>query len=63
VLHHKESQRRQYGLGDRARELGFQQVEVIDGDLGLTGSRLVERPGPASGCRSMQRRSGCGLLY
>jgi hypothetical protein len=23
VLHHQESQRRQYGLVDRARELGF----------------------------------------
>ena len=27
VLHHQESQRRQYGLVDRARELGFQQVD------------------------------------
>ena len=34
VLHHQESQRRQYGLGDRARELGFREVEVIDEDLG-----------------------------
>jgi DNA invertase Pin-like site-specific DNA recombinase len=38
VLHHQESQRRQYGLVDRARELGFQQVTVIDEDLGRTGS-------------------------
>src|SRR4051812_22029567 len=45
VLHHQESQRRQYGLVDRARELGFQQVTVIDEDLGRTGSGLVERPG------------------
>jgi excisionase family DNA binding protein len=45
VLHHQESQRRQYGLVDRARELGFQQVVVIDEDLGRTGSGYVERPG------------------
>jgi Resolvase, N terminal domain len=45
VLHHQESQRRQYGLVDRARDLGFQQVIVIDEDLGRTGSGLVERPG------------------
>src|SRR5947207_4756371 len=45
VLHHQESQRRQYGLGDRARELGFHQVDVVDEDLGRTGSGLVERPG------------------
>jgi excisionase family DNA binding protein len=45
VLHHQESQRRQYGLVDRARELGFQQVTVIDEDLGRTGSGFVERPG------------------
>lgn len=45
VLHHQESQRRQYGLVDRARDLGFQQVIVIDEDLGRTGSGCVERPG------------------
>jgi excisionase family DNA binding protein len=45
MLHHQESQRRQYGLVDRARELGFQQVTVIDEDLGRTGSGFVERPG------------------
>src|SRR6266852_6956739 len=45
MLHHQESQRRQYGLVDRARELGFQQVTVIDEDLGGPGSGFVERPG------------------
>ena len=34
VLHHLESQRRQYGLVDRARELGFDDVITIDEDLG-----------------------------
>jgi excisionase family DNA binding protein len=45
VLHHQESQRRQYGLVERARELGFQRVTAIDEDLGRTGSGFVERPG------------------
>jgi DNA invertase Pin-like site-specific DNA recombinase len=45
VLHHQESKRLQYGLVDRARALGFQRVDVIDEDLGRTGSGLVERPG------------------
>jgi DNA invertase Pin-like site-specific DNA recombinase len=45
VIHNQESQRRQYGLADHARGLGFQQVEVIDDDLGRSGSGQVERPG------------------
>lgn len=45
VTNNQESQRRQYGLADRARELGFRDVEVIDEDLGRSGSGLVERPG------------------
>ena len=45
VLHNQESQRRQYGLAEHARQLGFPQVEVIDEDLGRSGSGQVERPG------------------
>lgn len=30
LIHNQESQRRQYGLVDRARELGFSEVTVID---------------------------------
>lgn len=44
VLHHQESQRRQYGLQDRARQLGWQDVTVIDDDLGRSGSG-IGRPG------------------
>lgn len=40
-----ESQRRQYALVDRAKELGFADVQVIDDDLGRSGSGLAERPG------------------
>ena len=45
VIHNRESQRRQYGLADHARELGFQEVIVIDEDLGRSGSGLIARPG------------------
>ena len=45
VLHHREGQQRQYDLAQRARDLGFSQVVVIDDDLGRSGSGLHERPG------------------
>ena len=44
LVHNLESQRRQYGLADRARKLGWTAVEVIDEDLGRSGSG-VARPG------------------
>lgn len=45
VLHHQESQRLQRGLMERARQLGFADVRVIDDDLGRSGDGRVERPG------------------
>src|SRR5208337_2139529 len=39
-----ESQRRQYGLAERARQLGWARVEVIDDDLGRSAGG-VNRPG------------------
>lgn len=45
VIHNQESQRLQYGLVERAQELGFPEVSVIDEDLGRSGSGWVERPG------------------
>jgi DNA invertase Pin-like site-specific DNA recombinase len=44
VQHNLESQRRQYGLVDRARALGWQDVDVIDDDLGISGGG-TRRPG------------------
>jgi excisionase family DNA binding protein len=44
VAHNLESQRRQYGLADRARSLGWQTVEVIDDDLGRSAGG-IRRPG------------------
>ena len=40
-----ESQRRQYGLAQRARELGFADVLIIDEDLGRSASGTQARPG------------------
>ena len=45
VANNLESRRRQYGLADHARRLGFQQVAIIDEDLGRSGSGQVDRPG------------------
>lgn len=45
VANNLESQRRQYALADQARQLGFQRVEIIDEDLGRSGSGQVDRPG------------------
>jgi DNA invertase Pin-like site-specific DNA recombinase len=44
LLHNPESRRRQYGLADRARQLGWTRVEVIDDDLGRSGDGTA-RPG------------------
>ena len=44
VQNNLESQRRQYALVDRARALGWQDIEVIDDDLGISGSG-TPRPG------------------
>jgi hypothetical protein len=45
VRHNLESSRRQYALQERARELGFAEVVVIDEDLGISGTGHQERPG------------------
>src|SRR5215813_10182536 len=45
VRFHLEGQKRQYGLAERARQLGFHEVVVIDEDLGRSGSGQQERPG------------------
>src|ERR1700684_2399322 len=44
LVHNLESQRRQYGLADRAKQLGWTTVEVIDDDLGRSGGGIA-RPG------------------
>src|SRR5476649_1299633 len=44
LTHNHESRRRQYGLADRAKQLGWTAVEVIDEDLGRSGGGIA-RPG------------------
>jgi DNA invertase Pin-like site-specific DNA recombinase len=44
LTHNHESRRRQYGLADRAKQLGWIAVEVIDDDLGRSGGGIA-RPG------------------
>lgn len=44
LIRNQESQRRQYGLAGRARQLGWVTVEVIDDDLGRSGGGIA-RPG------------------
>jgi excisionase family DNA binding protein len=45
VQHNVQSQRCQYGLAERARQLGFADVRVIDDDQGCSGRGHVTRPG------------------
>jgi excisionase family DNA binding protein len=44
VANNLESKRRQYGLADRVRQLGWTDVAVIDDDLGRSGDGIA-RPG------------------
>jgi DNA invertase Pin-like site-specific DNA recombinase len=44
LVHNKESRRRQYALADRARQLGWSSIEIVDDDLGRSGGG-VSRPG------------------
>jgi DNA invertase Pin-like site-specific DNA recombinase len=45
VLHNVESTRRQYSLKERAHALGWDEVRIIDDDLGLSGGGHIERQG------------------
>ena len=45
VQENRESQRRQYEFADYARSLGWARVEVVDDDLGRSGSGQAARPG------------------
>jgi DNA invertase Pin-like site-specific DNA recombinase len=45
IREHPEGRKRQYALESRARSQGFDQVVVIDEDLGRSGTGNAERPG------------------
>jgi DNA invertase Pin-like site-specific DNA recombinase len=45
LLHNRESRRRQYALAERARQLGWTDVTIVDSDLGRSGAGTEDRPG------------------
>lgn len=45
VKNNKESQKIQYGLVNKARELGWNNIKIIDDDLGVSGTGKVKRHG------------------
>jgi DNA invertase Pin-like site-specific DNA recombinase len=45
VRNNVQSQRCQYGLNEHARQLGFNNIQVIDDDLGTSATGHVERSG------------------
>jgi len=45
VRNHPEGQQRQYALRERAKQLGFRNIVVIDEDVGRSGGGMQERPG------------------
>ena len=58
LLNNPESRRRQYGLADYARQLGWAAVEVIDDDLGRSGGGINRRASSACLRRSAKAASG-----
>ena len=45
VSHNVESQRLQYAMEDRLHHLGWQEIEVVDEDLGRSAAGMVTRAG------------------
>ncbi len=45
VMHNQESQKLQYAMQARLRDLGWQEIEIIDEDLGRSASGSVARSG------------------
>lgn len=45
VLHHQESQKLQYAMQARLRQLGWREIDVVDEDLGRSATGTVTRAG------------------
>lgn len=45
VQHNQESRRLQYAMKERLEQLGWRDVEIIDDDLGCSGTGTVQRHG------------------
>jgi hypothetical protein len=61
LLNNPESRHRQYGLADRARQLGWTTVELIDDDLGRSGAASVDRASSVCWLRSVRGGSAPSL--
>jgi hypothetical protein len=46
VLHNLESQKLQYAMQEHLRRLGWQEIEIIDEDLGRSAAGMAYSPGP-----------------
>jgi DNA invertase Pin-like site-specific DNA recombinase len=60
VVNNLESQRRQYSLVERARQLGWDDVQVVDDDLGRSGGGTA-RPGFEKLLAAICEATGCGF--
>ncbi len=45
VMHNQESRKLQYAMIERLRQLGWQDIEVVDEDLGRSAAGTVTRSG------------------
>lgn len=63
VRENQESQRLQYALADRARGLGWVQVEVIDCDLGFSASAWSARREGFDRLTAMVARGQVGIIF
>ena len=57
VTHNLESQKLQYAMRERLRQLGWHEIEVVDDDLGRSAAGTITRAG-----RSMARRNLCSQV-
>jgi hypothetical protein len=60
VANNLESQRRQYGLVERARQLGWEDVQVVDDDLGKSDRSASEL---LTGIEGASSRSGVRCFF
>ena len=61
IYRHPEGAKRQYGLAERAKQLGWaeEQITIIDGDQGKSGA-AAPRPTIGTASPNWSRRSGWG---
>ena len=60
LVHNQESRRRQYGLADRAKQLGWATVEIVDE---ISAARAAASRGPASSAYWRRSARGASAPY